>query len=73
MMAHMTDKLLTTGKVATVLGLARNTILVWAKDGQLDSIRVGKRHFIKKSTLKQYIEEKKLESVVNWAAIGETD
>lgn len=36
------SKLLTPDEVAARLGIARKTVIVWAREGRLPSIRVGR-------------------------------
>lgn len=52
------EPLLSAAQAAPLLGLHPNTILLWARDGKLPSLRLGRRVAFRASSLNLWLDEK---------------
>lgn len=57
-MENTNDKILTVEEVGSYLQIPKQTLYVWAREGKIPAIKVGKHWRFKKSSLDIWMQEK---------------
>lgn len=52
------DRLMNIDELGMILQVKKSTLLNWISSGKIPSIKIGRKHFFKESTLLDWINEK---------------
>jgi len=61
------EPLLSAAQAASLLNIHQNTLLLWAREGKLPSLRLGRRVAFRASTLNHWLDEQYTDSAVRAA------
>jgi excisionase family DNA binding protein len=60
----LVEKLYTAEEIAERLGFTADTILEWARRGELESVRIGRHRRFDEQTVKRFIERHREQNVI---------